>query len=400
MKKRKSEKLLWRKLRFTAMILILYLLGRRIPVYGIDADLYLETIADASTFLRMTIGGDVRKISVFALGISPYMIASIVIMMVTSIRKAVSRPRISMKKIRRMLWILALFLALFQGISSTGNMTFSVDPWWIPVARGIAALQMTAGAMLILWMSEQNKDYGFGGQTILILVNLFESIVTMVKGCTSGELAIPAAFSVGAMFVTLIMETSEFRIPVQRISIYSIYEEKNYQAFKLNPVGVMPAMFATAIFTLLQLLMVALRYLLRDVLVLGPLVEALKLDCLLGIWVYIGIIYALTIGFSVIFLSPGEVAEQMLKSNDSVCNVPSGNPTKKYLTTVVIVLAFISATIMSICVGVPLLMQYYLDINPGLLMLPSVSMMLTGVCVNIIREWETIVSYDSYRIFL
>ena len=45
-------------------------------------------------------------------------------------------------------------------------------------------------------------------------------------------------------------------------------------------------------------------------------------------------------------------------------------------------------------------MQYYLDINPGLLMLPSVSMMLTGVCVNIIREWETIVSYDSYRIFL
>ena len=180
MKKRKSEKLLWRKLRFTAMILILYLLGRRIPVYGIDTDLYLETIADASTLLRMTIGGDVRKISVFALGISPYMIASIVIMMVTTIRKAVSRSRFSMKKTRRMLWILALFLAALQGISSTGNMTFSVDPWWIPVARGIAALQMTTGAMLILWMSEQNKEYGFGGQSILILVNLFDGVITMM----------------------------------------------------------------------------------------------------------------------------------------------------------------------------------------------------------------------------
>ena len=90
----------------------------------------------------------------------------------------------------------------------------------------------------------------------------------------------------------------------------------------------------------------------------------------------------------------------MLKTNDSVCNVPSGKPTKKYLTKVVIVLALISATIMSICVGAPLLTQYYLDIQQGLLMLPSISMMLTGVCVSIIREWETIVSYDSYRIFL
>lgn len=400
MKREKREKLLWRKLRFTAMILLLYLLGRRIPVYGIDADLYLETITDATAFLRMTIGGDVRRISVFALGISPYMLASIVIMMVTTIRKAVSRSRFSLKKTRRMLWILALLLAAFQGISSTGSMTFSVDPNMIPVARAIAALQMTTGAMLILWMSEQNKDYGFGGQTILILVNLFESVMTMVKDCTLAELSVPAAFSLMAMFVTLIMETSEFRIPVQRISIHSIYKEKNYQAFKLNPIGVMPAMFATAVFTLLQLLMVALRYVLRDVVVLDTLVDALKLDCLPGIWVYIGIIYTLTIGLSIIFLSPGEIAEQMLKSNDSVCNVPSGKPTKKYLTNVVIVLALISATVMSICVGVPLLMQYRLDIQAGLLMLPSISMMLTGVCVNLSREWETIVSYDSYRIFL
>ena len=400
MQKTKSEKLLWRKLRFTTIILLLYLLGRRIPVYGIDADLYLETITDATTILQMTIGGDVRRISVFALSISPYMIASIAIMMVTTIRKAVSRSRFSLKKTRRMLWILTLFLAIFQGIAAAGNLAFSVDPNMIPLARSIATLQMTTGAMLILWMSEQNKEYGFGGQTILILVNLFDGVITMVKDCTLEALLIPGAFSLGAIFVTLIMEISEFRIPVQRISIYSIYEEKNYQAFKLNPIGVMPAMFATAIFTLLQLIVIALQYVLRDVLVLDVLVESLKLDYLPGIWTYIGILYALTIGFSLIFLSPGEIAEQMLKTNDSVCNVPSGKPTKKYLTKVVIVLALISATIMSICVGAPLLTQYYLDIQQGLLMLPSISMMLTGVCVSIIREWETIVSYDSYRIFL
>ena len=400
MQKTKSEKLLWRKLRFTTIILLLYLLGRRVPVYGIDADLYLGTITDATTILQMTIGGDVRRISVFALSISPYMIASIVIMMVTTIRKSVSRSRYSLKKTRNMLWILTLFLAVFQGIAAAENLTFSVAPNMMPLVKGIAALQMTTGAMLILWMSEQNKEYGFGGQSILILVNLFDGVITMMKDCTLEALLIPGAFTLGAIFVTLIMEISEFQIPVQRISIYSIYEEKNYQAFKLNPIGVMPAMFATAIFTLLQLIMIALQYVLRDVLVLDVLVESLKLDYLPGIWTYIGILYALTIGFSLIFLSPGEIAEQMLKTNDSVCNVPSGKPTKKYLTKVVIVLALISATIMSICVGAPLLTQYYLDIQPGLLMLPSISMMLTGVCVSIVREWETIVSYDSYRIFL
>lgn len=400
MKRAKREKLLWRKLGYTAMILTVYLLGRRIPLYGIDGDLYLQTMQDVSTFLGMTIGGDVRKISVFALGISPYMIASILVMMVTTIRRAVSRSRYSIRRTNRTLWLLALLIALFQACSGVRNLTFSVEPWLLPLARGMAALQMTAGAMLILWLSQRNREFGIGGQTVLILVNLTEGLLTMVKGMELRELLIPGAFALGAMVLTLILENTEFRIPVQRISIYSIYSEKSYQAFKCNPIGVMPAMFSTAIFSLVQLLLTALQYVLRGKVSMDAWLEALRLDHLVGIWVYIGIIYVLTVTFSMIFLGPGEMAEQMKKSNDSICNIPLGTPTRRYLRRVVLLLSLLSATAMSLCLGIPLLLQFILEIPPALLMLPSICMMLTGVSIQVGRELETIVSYDAYRVFL
>ena len=198
----------------------------------------------------------------------------------------------------------------------------------------------------------------------------------------------------------MIMENAEFRVPVQRISIYSIYADKNYIAIKLNPVGVLPAMFATAVFTFLQVVSLAVEYLVRDYVSLSWFVDRLTLSHPFGIGVFIGIIYLLTVILSLIIVSPSEISEQLLKSNDSICNIPSGRNTKRYLMKVVLALSFLSATLMSICIGVPLILRFYLDIDSGLIMLPSIAMMLTGVCVNFYREFETTRLFDSYRVFL
>lgn len=400
MEKTKKDHLLLSKLSYTAWILLVYLLGRRIVLYGIDQSQYHLTDANAEAFLGMALGGDIRKISVFALGISPYMLASILVMVVSTIRRAISRSKTSIRRTNQALWIICYLFAVYQAMVMVTQLHFDPAAGPAVIVEVTAGLQMIAGAMLILWLSEQNKEFGIGGQSVLILVNILESMIVMVSGCSLEELMLPAACALAAMLITLNMEQAEFRMPVQRISIHNIYADKNYIAVKLNPVGVLPAVFATAVFNLLQMALVFTRYLLRDVTDLQWLVDKMSFTEPVGVGVYIGIIYILTIVFSLILVAPGEMAEQLLKSNDSLCNIPSGKKTKRYLTRVVLILSLISATVMSVCVAGPLVWQFYGDVAPGLMMLPSVVMMLTGVCVNVYREFETVISFDSYWVFL
>lgn len=397
----KSEHLLIKKLCYTTVILIFYILGRRIILCGIDPTKYIASAENAEKLLGMTVGGDIRKISIFALGISPYMIASIVMMIVITIRRAYTQSRTSVKKTEHMVWFGTFLLAIFQAIILVRQLEFDVPLFGLMyAAKIVAVVELVAGAMVIVLLGECNKKNGVGGQSVIILVNMLESIAVMLAGKDQNTLLIPVICALLAMMVTMIMENAEFRVPVQRISIYSIYADKNYIAIKLNPVGVLPAMFATAVFTFLQVVSLAVEYLVRDYVSLSWFVDRLTLSHPFGIGVFIGIIYLLTVILSLIIVSPSEISEQLLKSNDSICNIPSGRNTKRYLMKVVLALSFLSATLMSICIGVPLILRFYLDIDSGLIMLPSIAMMLTGVCVNFYREFETTRLFDSYRVFL
>lgn len=399
-KKRKNENQLLRKLLVTAGILLVYLCGRQLPVYSIDKEWYRQTAAGAERFLGMTIGGDVYKMSVLALGISPYMIASILIMVVTSVRRATTRSKFSYAKSETALYILAFFLAVWQAIMTVSEMHFLPSALPLYAVQGIAAAELVAGAMGIVWLTCLNKEYGLGGQSVLIVVNILGSIAAMVSGSTVRTLVLPVLCALAAAAVTLVMENAELRIPVQRVFIRNLYKDENYIAIKYNPIGVMPVMFSTAIFLFLQQVLVAAQYLLRDVLPAGGQTESLKLTEPLGIAVYIAILYLFTVLFSLILIGPGEMSEQLAKSNDSLCNICAGRPTRIYLTRSVLRLSLVSATAMSLCVGASLVLELYGQVDAGMVMLPSMAMMLTGIAVNLWREFRTAVRFESYRVIL
>lgn len=399
MRKGKNENQLLRKLCCTAIILAIYVLGRRIPLYGIDVAWYKQAEQGAEHFLGMAVGGDAYKTSVLALGISPYMIASIVMMAITGIRRAATRSKFSLKRMNRAVYAITLIIACCQAVFMASGMQFlsGVQP---VLARVIVAAELAGGAMLILGLSELNKEHGIGGQSVLIMVNLLGSIAAMLPGYGLQKLAVPVGCALIAAAATLAMENAELRMPVQRVFIHNVYKDKNYLAIKFNPIGVMPVMFSTAIFVLLQQLLVAARYLLRDVVALGGLVDAMVLTRPAGIAVYIAIIYLFTVAFSLILISPSDIAEQLLKNNDSICNVCSGKPTKAHLTRAIVCVSLLSATVMSVCVGGALLLQLYGNVDAGLVMLPSVAMMLTSILANLYRELKTEFSFGAYRIFL
>ena len=396
----RKDSILKYKLLYTALVLFIYLLGKNLPLYGIDLSAYANQTLDTATLLIQAISGDVYRRSVFALGISPYMMASILVQMVVAFRSADAKARISPKKKNYIMLELTLIFALFQAVLQVRNLSFAVTGQRLMLAQAVSVVEMIAGAMIILWLSEQNKKYGVGGQTALIFVNILEGIVAILTKGSMESLVIPLLISLIVIMLMVILENAEKRIPVQRISIHNIYADKNYLAIKLNPIGVMPVMFSTAFFMLPQLLVTGLAWLFPGQETIIWWQENLVLTKPLGVIVYIVILYALTIGFSRVFLNPTETTEQFLKSGDSLVGIHAGRDTKRYLSRNITRISLFSATALSLCLSVPMVMQLNGYMDNSLSALPTSIMMLTGIWSNLYREVLSIRDMDAYEPFI
>ncbi len=388
------------KLLYTVAILLIYLMGREIPLYGIDLSAYIDKAISAEELLMQTIGGDTYRYSLLALGISPYMISSIFIQVYVAYKRASTKEKISPRKTNMLILASTLILALVQAILHVRELEYRVDGkalFWVQV---VTVIQMVTGVMIIIWLSERNKRYGIGGQTALIYVNIVDGIVATLSRHSFEEIKLPLIISVVLIFVVVVMDNAEFRVPLQRISIHNIYADKNYLAIKLNPIGTMPVMFSTAFFMLPQLLVYGLSLLMPKNAFVMWWSENLTLTKPLGIGVYILVIYVLTMVFSMIFVNPRDITEQFLKSGDCLLNIHAGKDTRRYLTKKLRRIGFLSATVMSLCLGMPLLFQYMGDLDSTLVMLPSSFMLLTGMWCNLYQEYQAIKSFESYHTFI
>lgn len=386
------------KLIYTGLILYIYILGKCVPLYGIDLSAYGRYKAiNAEEVLMQTISGDTYRHSIFALGIFPFMISGILVQVAMAVRKSFSKSQVSPKMMNCVSAMMTFLVAIFQALVQMPRLKFSVEGNLLMGARVLAVVEMVTGVMVILWLSKRNEKYGVGGRMVLGLVNILERITTTVLHHNIKSLAVPLLISMMVLIIVLVMENTEKRIPVQRISIHNIYADKNYIAIKLNPVGVMPVMFSMAVFMLPQLLLSLLGY-------LFPYHEGIlwwrmniTLTKPLGILIYISCEYLLTIFFSFIMLSPKDIMEQFLKSGDSIVNLHAGRDTRRYLLGTIWRIGLFSATVMGVCIAVPLVLQLRGDIDSTLTMLPSSVMMLTSLLCAIYRELVTLYKNDSCR---
>lgn len=388
------------KLIFTGIVFAIYMVGRLIPLYGVDTLAYAEEVIGAEELLMQTIGGDTYHYSVFALGISPYIIAMLCVQIALMCRNSDSRAKVSPRKVNCITFVGVLGLSMLQAWIRINELEFRFEGEMLLAAKLVAFLELVAGALLIVWLSDMNKKYGIGGQTMLILTNILSGILSTLDGHSGQELVLPIAVAAAVSGIILFMENTEKRIPVQRISIHNIYADKNYLAIKHNPAGVMPVMFSTAAFMLPQLLAAGLGLLFPENEGLIWWHDNLVLTRPLGIAVYILLIYLLAIGFSVAFINPKDTTEQFLKSGDSIPNLHAGRDTKRYLTRQVLGISAVSATVMAVCLGMPLILQLAGIFDSNLAMFPSSAMMFTGMCCNFCREFAAVRRYDAYQGFI
>lgn len=388
------------KLLYTFLIIMVYMVGRGLPLYMIDVSAYMHKVVDVETLLVQTISGDIFRCSVFALGLSPFMMSSIITQVISACRGSESRSKISQARMNRLSMKITLVMAILQAVVRVSDLQFRVTGDMLLLAKLVAAIEMVAGVMVIVYLAERNKKYGVGGQSALVYVNLLDSIRMTLQGQDLRELGVPLGISFGIMLIMLIMENAEFRIPVQRISIHNIYADKNYLAIKLNPIGVMPAMFSMACFMLPKLILTLLSWIVPGNGIIMWWQNNMSLDQPIGVVVYIALLYVLTLGFSRVFVNPREITEQFLKSGDSLQDIHAGKDTRRYLSRTITWLGLLSATVMSICLGTPLLLQLTGDMKSAFASFPSSVMLLTSISCNLFSEVRAIKDLEAYKPFI
>lgn len=382
------------------MILTVYMVGRSLLLYHIDPAAYELAELDTQNIMISMISGDRYQYTLFALGIMPYITATLLIWIFMAVKGAEFRARFSPQKTERYTLIFMIFIAASFAISRADELVFKESALDPQVLRAIAVLEMIIGAIIIYRMAFLNKERGIGGQTPLILVNVLDNLFSTIRRFPWEEISKLLVLCLVMAGVILIMENVMIRIPVQRVSIHNVYAEKSYIAFKLDPIGVMPVMFAVSFFMIPQLIVRFLLILNEDNVTLKLINERMNLTNLSGAAIYLGIIFALNIIFSFIMFSPGEMAEQLQKGGDSIVGVYAGKRTKRYLRRKLLILSVFSGFVLCFLMGIPLNMSLRGEIPSDLALMPATAMILIGIICPLYQEVKAYGKFDSYSFFI
>lgn len=400
MKKKAKEHILLYKILYSLMIMLVYMIGRNIPLYGVDVEAYRDVDINAQSIIIQAVSGDMKNCSIFILGLWPYMLASMLIVLVVAIATLDKTRRISPKKVNIWTVTLMLIIGMLQAYERVQNYIYKVDGTALIQAKVIAFVELIAGMLIVVYLGDRATKYGICGKTSVFLVNIVDGMMTMLVGQPFRKLWLIIVIGIIEIAVMLVLENTEKRIAVQRVSIHNIHADKDYIAYKMNPVGVTPMMFASAAFILPQSVFGLLNKLFPENGTIEWIYHRMNLTSVLGVWVYIAIIVILTIAFSFIMLTPGKTAEDLLKSGDSILGVYAGRETKRYLQGCVLSFSLISSVVIGICVGVPLFLQFGGYINSKLAMFPCSIMMFTGIWISFGREAEVYRNMDRYEPFI
>lgn len=400
MKKKAKEHILLYKILYSLMVMFVYMIGRNIPLYGVDVEAYRDVDINAQSIIIQAVSGDMKNCSIFILGLWPYMLASMLIVLVVAIATLDNTRRISPKKVNIWTVTLMLIIGILQAYERVQNYIYKVDGTALIQAKAIVFVELIAGMLIVVYLGDRATKYGICGKTSVFLVNIVDGMMTMLVGQPFRKLWLIIVIGIIEIAVMLVLENTEKRIAVQRVSIHNIHADKDYIAYKMNPVGVTPMMFASAAFILPQSLFGLLNKLFPESGTIEWIYHRMNLTSVLGVWVYIAIIVILTIAFSFIMLTPGKTAEDLLKSGDSILGVYAGRETKRYLQGCVLSFSLISSVVIGICVGVPLFLQFGGYINSKLAMFPCSIMMFTGIWISFGREAEVYRNMDRYEPFI
>ncbi len=379
-----SQSELGQRLLFLFLAIVIYRIGTFIPIPGIDLAQVQSLISnkdagDVSAFANLFSGGAIARMSIFALGVMPYISASIVIQLLSHMPGKLKELKASgstgRKKITQYTRYLAFAVALFQGIAMClAFRSAAADPNPGPEFWLIGGFSFAVGAMFLMWLGEQINERGIGnGISMLIMAGIVASMPRVFAGLISsakaGDVATPLVLAIFAiilgLFVVIVyMETAQRRIPIhyaRQQAGMGMGQNAPYLPLKVNLAGVIPVIFASAI----MILLATIFSFLSNVEVMsgflgenfGRYMNTVAVNLQSGQPVYILIFALLIIGFSFFYtglvFENKELADDLKKSGAFIQGVRPGKATADYIDNVQNRLTLVGALYVAAVVIVP-----------------------------------------------
>ena len=404
------------KILYTLMIFAIVRVGTLIALPGIDTAGVMAARQNASaagTLYSVIAGGANSGWSLFAMGIGPYINASIIMQLLT-----IAIPKFEQlskegpdgrKQLQSYSRYLTVVLALIQG----SGLVYTYQNMYLvhsPLVYIASVLCLVCGSTFVMWLAEQITAKGIGnGSSMIIFINIVSSMpkgaamlyYTIVGGGAIGAAKVAAIVVILLIVLAFIVcvNSGERRLPVA----YSTKMVGRKQAggrstnmpIKVNTSGVISIIFAIS---LLQFPQQIGNFIPHKGEAFTKVLEVLNMTHPVGAILYVILIFFFTYFYTSIVINPNEIAMNMKKNGGFIPGIRPGQPTSAYITRVVNRITLVGAICYAILAMVPILLQWIFKINVGFG--GTTLIIVVGVCLDIVKTLESQLLMRHYKGFL
>ncbi len=411
------------KILFTLAMLLIYRIGSAIPVPGINSEALAASIGDNSILNMMNLlgGGALERMSVFAMGVGPYITASIIIQLLsmdvipalTEMAKSGQTGRQKMDRITRYLGVVLAFV-------QAASLVYGFDKQYnILENSGLSgymftATVLTAGTMFLLWLGDRISMKGIGnGISIIIFAGIISNMPAsfaqtwniLAGGTTQGELfngilqfALFCLLYLAIVVFVVIMETAVRKIPIQYTNSSNLRGGKNDITFlplKINSASVIPVIFAQSIMTAPQII---ISFFNTDL--YNKLNSVLSLNKPFGLCLYALLTVLFTFFYTDLQVDPDKVAENLSKSGAYIPGIRPGNETRTYLHKVLNRITVLGAFFLTVVAVIPYLLPMITSLPQSTALGGTGIIIVVGVAMETVAQLKGQLTQKSYRGFL
>ncbi|MCC6830096.1 MAG: preprotein translocase subunit SecY [Thermoleophilia bacterium] len=404
-----------KKLLFTAFILVIFRIGSFVPVPGVDLDALQAAIDQRGSrlldFLNLFAGGALTRFAVFALGIMPYITASIIIQLMTVViprlEELQKEGEAGQQKITQYTRYFTVVLAAVQSVAYV--LYFKSQDALPQFSSGrlyLIVISLTAGTTMVMWLGELITQRGVGnGISLMIFAGIVAAIPSGIRGWLELQpitQIIVFVIAIGVVVAVVFINEGQRRIPIQYakrvVGRRMTSGGQTYMPLRVNMAGVIPVIFAASV--------VILPPTMAEFAGRGSFFESVANWLAPGSWYYIIfealLIVMFTYFYTAIIFNPVEQADNLKKYGGFIPGVRPGRPTAVYLDRVLTRLTLPGAIYLAIIAAFPsIIFKYLPESNVFFGVLGGTSILIVvGVALDTIRQMEAQLMMRNYEGFL
>lgn len=400
--KKISQSIITKRVLWTLFFLFIYCLGNQLVLPFVDlknANIFGGAIGSLA-FSSAMMGGNLKSMSLFSVGLSPWMSAMILWQMFSFSKKmGLKNLPIEIQDRRRM--YLALGIAIVQSLAVSLN---------LPIVSGVNAslaifmntILLIAGTFFLVWLSDLNSLFGIGGSIVILMASMMANLPYQIMdsieklGIGWNVLLPLILFSLVFLYVSGVVQRARYRISINKINIHNRFKQYSYLDIMLNPAGGMPFMYAMSLVSIPQYVFMLIQFIHPENKWTSGAIKALTVGQPLWLVVYLVMLFVLGLAFAFVNVSGEQISERMRKSGEYIYGVYPGQETSAYINHLVLRLGFIGALYMLFMAGAPMLI---ILVNPDYLqlsMIPGTFLIFSGMIYNVNEEMKALKLNTSY----